>query len=121
MRAADLDDGRESRALLIQGLSKPVGCSEKVLQRQHGGDVHRGGKHVIRRLAEVDVVIGMDQPLRATLAAEQLRGPVGEHVVAVQLALLAGPGLPTESGNSASWLPASTSSASRWMASAFVV
>ena len=36
-------------------------------------DVHRGRERVVRRLAHVDVIVGMNRLLGAELAAEQSR------------------------------------------------
>ena len=57
-------------------------------------DVHGGRKGVVRRLAAVDVVVRMHRRLAAERRAEQLVGPVGDHLVGVHVALGAGAGLP---------------------------
>ena len=63
---------------------------------------------------------GMDRPLHADLAAEQLAGAVGDHLVGVHVGLRAGPGLPDDrAGTRSSSAPAITSSAARTIAAAF--
>ncbi len=52
-----------------------------------GRDVHRGRERVVRRLAHVDVIVGMHRLLGAELAAEQLIGAVGDDLVEVHVAL----------------------------------
>jgi hypothetical protein len=51
------------------------------------GDVHRGGERVVRRLAHVDVVVGMDRVLAAHLAAGELDRAVRNHLVDVHVGL----------------------------------
>ena len=48
--------------------------------------------HVVGRLAQVDVVVGVHQP-RTQVAAQDLRGPVGDHLVGVGVGRRARPGL----------------------------
>ena len=56
------------------------------------------GKHVVGRLAHVDVVVRVHQPALAALAAQQLAGPVGQHLVDVHVGLGARSGLPDHQG-----------------------
>ena len=58
------------------------------------GDVHRRREDVVRRLAAVDVVVGMHEPALAARPAEELRGAIGEHLVDVHVGLRARSGLP---------------------------
>jgi hypothetical protein len=59
-----------------------------------GGDVHRGREGVVRRLAAVDVVVGVDRLLAAHDAAGELDGAVADHLVDVHVGLRAAAGLP---------------------------
>jgi hypothetical protein len=93
--APDLDDSGERIALQREGIAEGLHRRDDVLvDGPRGGDVHRGRKHVVRRLPEVHVVIRVHQTLLAALAAEQLRGAVGKHLVDVHVALRARAGLP---------------------------
>ena len=51
-----------------------------------------GGDDVVARLAEIDVVVGMD-PLLARRRAEKLGGAIGDHLVGVHVGAGAGAGL----------------------------
>ena len=68
--------------------------NEPVRYFQRRGNVHRGRKHVVRRLAHIDVVVGMDRRFGAARAAEDLVGAIGDHLVDVHVGLGARPGLP---------------------------
>src|SRR5260370_231256 len=57
-------------------------------------NMHGCRKAVVRGLAHVDVIVGMDRALRAQLAAQQLVGAIGDHFVDVHVGLGAGAGLP---------------------------
>ena len=57
-------------------------------------DMHRGRESVVRRLAHIDVIVGMNRILGAELAGEQFVGAVGDHLVDVHVGLRAGAGLP---------------------------
>ena len=59
-----------------------------------GRDMHRGRERIVRRLAHVDVIVGMNRLLGAEFAAEHLVGAVGDHLVEVHVGLGAGAGLP---------------------------
>ena len=59
-----------------------------------GRDMHGGRETVVRRLAHVDVIVGMDRRFRAEFLAELLVGAVGDHLVDVHVGLGAGAGLP---------------------------
>ena len=95
MGAADLDDlvkfcrlGLERRQ---QVLERRQELAVHLLDR---GDVHRGREGVVGRLAAVDVVVRVHRRLGAERRAEQLVGPVGDHLVGVHVGLGAGAGLP---------------------------
>jgi hypothetical protein len=47
--------------------------------------VDRGGDGVVRRLAEVDVVVGVHRFLAAALAGQDLVGAAGDHLVGVHV------------------------------------
>ena len=76
--AADLDDVRELAAPCASSVSRSFFTAgfSVALERDHRGDVHRGGKRVVRRLPLVDVVVRVHEALLAALAAEQLGGAV---------------------------------------------
>ncbi len=92
---ADLDDAGEFLALALK---------RRVQMRQRrqqalgdlgcGCDMHRGRKAVVRRLAHIDVVVGMHRRIGARLAAEHFVGARRNHFVHVHVGLGAGPGLP---------------------------
>ena len=56
--------------------------------------MHRGREGVVRRLAAIDVVVGVHRRLAAALAAQDLVGAAGDHLVGVHVGLGAGAGLP---------------------------
>ena len=95
--AADLDDLRPRLRLVVERVPQ-------LLQRRHQpvhdllrrGDVHRRRIGVVRRLAHVDVVVGVDRLLRAQDAAEHLDRAVGDHLVGVHVGLGARAGLPDD-------------------------
>ena len=58
------------------------------------GDVHGRRIGVVRRLAHVDVVVGVHGLLGALLPAEHLDGAVGDHLVGVHVGLRARARLP---------------------------
>ena len=93
--ATDLDDVVELGALGgqrgAQGLQRR---QQMVLDLNGGGHVHGGGEGIVGRLAAIDVVVRMDLARFAALAAQQLGGAVGQHLVHVHIALRARAGLP---------------------------
>ena len=93
--AADLDDARECLRLRLQRVlqmrERRIEQARDLVGRR---DVHRGREAVVRRLAHVDVIVGMHRRFRAELAAEHLVGAVGDHLVDVHVGLGAGAGLP---------------------------
>jgi hypothetical protein len=97
MRAPDLDDRGERSALFLQrGFEDPGGGHDLRVQRARRGDMHRRRKDVVRRLSEIDFIVRMHQALLSALAAQQLRGAVGQHLVDVHVALRPRPGLPDD-------------------------
>ena len=94
---ADLDHVGEGGGLGGQRRLEPRERGlEASLDVDRGGDVHRRREAVVRGLAAVDVVVGMDGLLRAERGAEALVGAVGDHLVDVHVGLGAGPGLPDD-------------------------
>src|ERR1700740_905016 len=70
MGAADFDDGTEFLGLCVESVAKLFyGGNQAARGFGGGGDVHGGGKSVVRGLRHVDVVVGMDGFLAAHHAA----------------------------------------------------
>ena len=92
--AADLDDlGRPLLEVGKHVAQLPHRRQEAVVDHLDGGNVHRGRKGVVRRLAAIDVVVGMNRLLRAHLATGDLDGAVRDHLVGVHVRLRAAAGL----------------------------
>ena len=73
VRAADLDDVGPRLRLGIEGAVQMLQCREQPTRHLLGtGDVHGGRERIVRRLAHVHVIIGMDRLLRALLTTEHL-------------------------------------------------
>ena len=97
VRAADLDDLRERVALVRKRLlQRRRGRQQALAQRRDGSDVHGRREGVVGGLRAVDVVVGVDGRLAAELAAGQLDGAVGDHLVDVHVRLRAAAGLPDD-------------------------
>ncbi len=64
-----------------------------VREREREGDVHRRRNDIVRRLAAIDVVVGVHRPAAAR-EAEDLTGTIGDHLVDVHVGLRARAGLP---------------------------
>ena len=97
MSATDFHDvveslgiGRQSDVQVMQGGQQPV---VDFLRRR---DVHRGRKSVVRRLAEIHVIVWMDRRFCSKLATQKFDCPVGDHLIGVHVALSAGSGLPND-------------------------
>lgn len=87
--APDLEDTVEFVSFLGERFVEPFeGRDEEVFHRHSGGDVHRGGEGVVRGLALVDVVVGVD----ATIGVDLL-GAVGDDLVGIHVCRGAGTGL----------------------------
>ena len=94
MGAPDLDDFGEGLGLAVErGVQMLQRRNEPMRYFLSGGDMHRGRKHVVRRLAHIDVIVGMDRRLGAARAAEDLVGAIGDHLVDVHVGLRARAGL----------------------------
>ena len=92
--AADL---HEVGVLLLQTeediAKQPHRRQQPPVDHLDGGDVHRRRECVVRRLAAVDVVVGVDWLLRAHHATSDLNRPVRDHLVGVHVRLGAAAGL----------------------------
>ncbi len=88
MRAAGLHDGRELARLGLERRGEVVeGGDEVADDARRGGDVHRGGEHVVGGLRGVDVVVGVH------VGAEALRGERRDDLVGVHVGARARAGL----------------------------
>ena len=92
--AADLDDRRKrfglARKLGVQMLQRRNKPARYFLRR---GNMHRGRENIVRGLAHIDVIVGMDRRFGAARAAENLVGAIGDHLIDVHVALGAGASL----------------------------
>ena len=88
VRPADLQNVLPGGGLLGQHFAASLQCREQSLADRHGGGhVDGRGKDVVGALAQVDVIVGVDRLLGAeAVAAGQLDGPVGDHLVGVHVA-----------------------------------
>ena len=95
MRAADLDDVRPRLRLGVERLVQVAqGRQQAMMDLLRAGDVHGRRIGIVRRLAHVDVVVGMHRLLGAHHAAQHLDRAVRDHLVGVHVGLRAGAGLP---------------------------
>ena len=79
--SANFENSVELMCLLSEGLVKPFeGRDEEVLEGDSSSDVHRCGKGVVRGLALVDVVVGMDTTIRSDLFSTVGDDLVGIHI-----------------------------------------
>ena len=58
------------------------------------GNMHRGRECIIRALAHIAMIIGVDRAFRADLTAQDLNRPIGDNFIRVHVGLRPGPGLP---------------------------
>ena len=92
---ADLHDVLEGLRLGVERVAEmPHARDDLVHEGLHRGHVHGRREDVVRRLALVHVVVGVHEALLAALAAQDLAGPIGEHLVHVHVALGAAARLP---------------------------
>ncbi len=83
--AADGDDVVEGQGFFPEHLLHAGQGRNQPLANLHGGgQVHRRGDDVVARLAEIDVIVGVHRMAAGGLA-EQLAGPVGQHLVGVHV------------------------------------
>ena len=95
--AADLDDVLESLGLVGERAVQLLQARQRHVARHHRDrHVHRRGESVVRGLAHVDVVVGVDRFFRSDLAAQHLDGAVRDHLVGVHVRLGARSGLPDD-------------------------
>ena len=95
MCPANLDQVLPLVDLLLQRIAEAgEGGKERLLEVEHGGDVHDGGEGVVGGGGHVDVVVGVDWLLAAHCAAEDLDGAVGDDFVRVHVGLGARASLP---------------------------
>jgi len=98
-RVLEMCASRHDHAGVLPGLgdervAQPLdGRHERILELGDGGDVHHRGEGVVARLAQVDVVVGVDRGAGPAARPGQLVGPVGDHLVGVHVALRAAAGL----------------------------
>ncbi len=93
MGAAGLYDAPELLRFFGQGLAQAIqGGDELLFYLRQGGQVDRRGDDVVGGLAQVDVVVGVDE-LGGALAAQQLRSAVGDDLIGVHVGGSAGAGL----------------------------
>ena len=55
------------------------------IEKQDRGEAHRGGEDVVGGLAEVDVVVRVDERVVAARATEDFDRAVGDHLVRVHV------------------------------------
>ena len=97
MRAADLDDVREFLRLLLQRVLQVRERRQQPMHDRVGRrDVHRRREAIVRRLAQVDMIVRMHRLLCAERAAQELVRTVRDHLVDVHVGLGAGAGLPDD-------------------------
>ncbi len=95
MRAADLDDVGPFLGLGVDRVvQRPDRREQLPGHPDRGGDVHRGGEVVVRRLGHVDVIVGMHRLLGAERLVGKLAAAVGDHLVDVHVELSARAGHP---------------------------
>ncbi len=88
--AADLHEVRELRRLLRKRLAERAQRGEERLRdSDRGGDVHRRREDVVRRLAAIDVIVGVHEASFAARTAEDLGRTVRQHLVDVHVGLRA--------------------------------
>ncbi len=93
VRAADLHDAVEILRLLFQRAMKRAKSGQQLfLDRLQRRDVDRRRDHVVRRLAHVDVVVGMDA-FASSFFSQKLQRAVGDDLVGVHVGGSAGTGL----------------------------
>ncbi|CCJ84381.1 conserved hypothetical protein [Cronobacter dublinensis 582] len=95
MRTADFHDIGEGARLVAERLVQHLQLRDQLFaQRDNRRDVHRRRENVVRTLAFVNVIIGVNFARHPALAAEDFARPVGQHFVHVHVGLGAGAGLP---------------------------
>ena len=72
---------------------QPIDRQQQSFERLERRQVHHRRKHVVGRLAAVDVIVGMDRPVAAERLTGDLVGAVGDHLVGVHVGVRARAGL----------------------------
>ncbi len=107
MGASDLDDPVPALGLVGQPrVHQAQRWNQLVVNPARGGDVHRGRETVVRRLALVDMVVGVNRLLAAALAGQHFIGAAGDHLIGVHVRLSARAGLPDHQRKLAIEIPA---------------
>ncbi len=83
--AARLHDAVEFAPLRLEGGSQLLQHRQRLAHHQHRRDAHRRREGVVGGLRHVDMVVGMRQLVVAALAAENLDGAVGKHLIRVHV------------------------------------
>ena len=91
--AAHHDDVLVLLGLLVEGVAQLTHARVHVVQLGNDRDVHGGGEGVVRGLAAVHVIVGVNGGLGTHLAARDLDGAVGDDLVSVHVRLRARTGL----------------------------
>ena len=81
VRTTDLDDLVESLCLGVEGISQlGQGRDEILADLKDGSNVHGSREGIVRALAHVNVVIGMDWLLRTEFTTKDLNCPVRNNL-----------------------------------------
>ena len=90
---ADLQDAGKLRGLAGQAPLEEAHRFDQAVQPDAVGEADHRGDHVVGRLAPVHVIVRVHRLLRAERGAQELVGPVGNHLVRVHVPGGAGTGL----------------------------
>ncbi len=94
VRPPRLDHSIEGDRFLGERGAQPLQRrDESIPQGQRRRHVERRGNHVVARLAQVDVIVGVYRRLAPQLAAQQLAGAIGDDLVGVHVCRGAGTSL----------------------------
>ena len=97
MRAADFDDFLELRRFAFERRLQALHRRQQTIgDRQRAGDMDRGRETIVRRLAKIDVIVGVHRRFRAARRAKLFIGAIGDHFIDVHVRLRAGAGLPDD-------------------------
>ncbi len=95
----DLVDARPVPAFCLEDCLHCVqGRQQAGVRLLRRGDVHGAGKAVVGGLPAVAVIVGVHGLLAAELAAQELAGSIGDHLIGIHVGLCAGTGLPDGNG-----------------------
>jgi len=84
--AADLDDVLEASCLVVQRIAQDLqGRHQSVMHLFGAGNVHGGGECVVRGLAAIDMIVGMDRGFGSDLAAKRFDGQIGNDLIGVHV------------------------------------